>query len=64
MKKAGEAVPIVTERASAVVFLTKKDGRFRFWVDHCCLYAVPVRECYLIERTVEFKDSLDAVEMI
>lgn len=64
IKKACVVETAVTEWASPILFVRKKDNSLRFCVDHPRLNAVTVRDSYPVQRTVDFNDSLEEVQRI
>lgn len=58
MKKAGVVEPAVTERASSIVFVLKKDESIRFYIDYRRLNTTTVRDSLSIPPTDGFVTSL------
>lgn len=63
MQKVDVAESAVTEWASPVVFVPKKDGKLGFCVDHRQLNAVTSRDNYRIRGMEECIDSLGETQM-
>lgn len=63
MKKAGVAVPAITERASAIDFVPKTERSLCFCVDYRWLNAAIVQDSYPILRGDECVDSHRAAKL-